>query len=173
MSIDDLARAAKIAPSSVERIERDELDPGITVLMRMAGCLNVRLGTLLDGIESTLPVVTRRGKAMDGDRSADIDLDDRRHLKYHSLSAGKYDRNMEPYIVDVEYLPDWQQHLHTHEGEEFIYVLEGEVTVHYGSSDYFVGQDESIYFESVVPHSIGSASPDTVAKVVSVFYAPQ
>ena len=71
------------------------------------------------------------------------------NLEFHSLGAGKIDRNIDPYIIDITYEEDYK--LSSHEGEEFIYVLEGEIEVEYGKDKFTVAVGDSIFYDSVVP----------------------
>jgi len=79
---------------------------------------------------------------------------------------------MEPYVIAVSYADKDKAHASSHEGEEFIYVLEGEVVVHYGNQTYSLGEGDSIYYDSVVRHIVSSAAPGTTAKVLAVTYTP-
>jgi quercetin dioxygenase-like cupin family protein len=59
----------------------------------------------------------------------------------------------------------------THEGEEFIYVLSGEVEVLYGKDMYRLKTGDCIYYDSIVPHHVHSAGA-AEARVLAVVYAP-
>jgi quercetin dioxygenase-like cupin family protein len=56
-----------------------------------------------------------------------------------------------------------------HEGEEFIYVLDGEVELRYGGDTITLSAGDSVYYDSIVPHRVSSSAP---AKIVAVVYAP-
>ncbi|MGN0795386.1 MAG: helix-turn-helix domain-containing protein [Christensenellales bacterium] len=58
-----------------------------------------------------------------------------------------------------------------HEGEEFGYVLEGEIYLNIGKREYFVKQGESFYFESKKVHYIENKS-DSPAKIIWVSSPP-
>jgi uncharacterized cupin superfamily protein len=78
---------------------------------------------------------------------------------------------MEPFLIDIH--PGSAQGVRpsTHEGEEFIYVLSGEIEVLYGKDIYRLKTGDCIYYDSIVPHHVHSAR-DAEAKVVAVIYAP-
>ena len=90
-------------------------------------------------------------------------------LSFFSLAKGKSGRSMEPFIVDVRPGLGSEPGLSTHEGEEFIYVLQGEIDVRYGTETLKLSAGDSIYYDSIVPHRVSSAAP---AKVLAVVYAP-
>ena len=54
-------------------------------------------------------------------------------LEFYSLAAGKCDRHMEPFLIDVDIHDDDKFNLDSHEGEEFIYVIDGDIEIVYGS----------------------------------------
>ena len=61
--------------------------------------------------------------------------------------------------------------LSTHEGEEFIYVLEGEIEILYGKDKYELKAGDSIYYESIVAHHLHSHGSEK-AKILAVIYTP-
>jgi mannose-6-phosphate isomerase-like protein (cupin superfamily) len=93
------------------------------------------------------------------------------HLDFFALASGKTGRNMEPFVIDINPSTEDDPIYSTHEGEEFIYVLEGSVKISYGKDSHILHKGESIYYDSIVPHlvSSGNASP---AKIVAVVYSP-
>ena len=78
-------------------------------------------------------------------------------MEYHSLSQDKSGRHMEPFLIDVAPSEDGVDFvLSTHEGEEFIYILE---------------EGDSIYYDSIVAHHVHAAA-DNTAKILGVIYTP-
>jgi quercetin dioxygenase-like cupin family protein len=75
---------------------------------------------------------------------------------------------MEPFIVDMEH--DEDQPKSSHEGEEFIHVLDGVVKVEYGKDTHIIGQGDSIYYDSIVPHRVSSSGGQ--ARILAVIYTP-
>ncbi len=94
----------------------------------------------------------------------------RAELAFHSMAANKADRHMEPFLIDVKPHTD-KPVLSTHEGEEFIFVLDGEIEVSYGKETHRLGVGDSIYYDSIVPHHLHAAG-DRDAKILAVVYAP-
>ena len=58
-----------------------------------------------------------------------------------------------------------------HEGEEFLYGLEGEVEIAYGDELYVLHPGESIYYDSIVPHQV-RAHEGQGAKFLACVYTP-
>ncbi len=131
------------------------------------------LGTFMDDNDALGPVVTR---AADRERDNSISFsngatDARKHMEYHPWAQQKAGRHMEPFIIDInpETTPEYK--LSAHEGEEFIYVMEGEVEVEYGKDKYTLQQGDSIYYDSIVKHHLHGA-PGKSAKILALVYIP-
>ena len=77
---------------------------------------------------------------------------------------------MEPFIVDI--VPDEKSkpQKSTHEGEEFIYVLEGQVTIDYGNDIIELKEGDSIYLDSIVSHLVTTKT--IKAKILGIVYVP-
>lgn len=78
---------------------------------------------------------------------------------------------MEPFIVDIEPGLQSDYMLSSHEGEEFIYVLEGEIEINYGKEVYQLSKGDSIYLDSIVLHNVHAGSNKS-ARILAVVYAP-
>jgi quercetin dioxygenase-like cupin family protein len=90
-------------------------------------------------------------------------------LSFKALAVDKNGRHMEPFIVDIE--PDAVQEKSTHEGEEFIHVLEGNLKLEYGAVSEILNTGDSVYYDSIVPHRVISADSRPV-KILAVIYTP-
>ncbi|WP_407461381.1 cupin domain-containing protein [Methanobrevibacter sp.] len=169
MSIEELAEKSDVKLEVLKAMENGEIIPSLTPLTKMAKALGVRLGTFLDDTPQLGPVVVRGGKP---DNvlyfSGREDVTNSTNLEFHSLGAGKIDRNIDPFIIDITYEKDYK--LSSHEGEEFIYVLEGEIEVEYGKDKFTVAAGDSIFYDSVVPHHLHSTGDN--AKILAVLYTP-
>ena len=61
--------------------------------------------------------------------------------------------------------------LSSHEGEEFIMVMEGIMEISYGKNTYLLEEGDSIYYDSIVPHHV-HAYEGQAAKILAVVYTP-
>ena len=100
-----------------------------------------------------------------------LQINSRKHMEYHSLSKSKADRHMEPFIIDVAPTDDSDFVLSSHEGEEFIMVMEGTMEISYGKHTYLLEEGDSIYYDSIVPHHV-HAYEGQAAKILAVIYTP-
>ena len=126
----------------------------------------------LDDQDGSGAVVCRKEDHSDNSISfSNNAMNARTHMQYHSLSASKPDRHMEPFIIDVAPTDESAYELSSHEGEEFIYVMEGVVEVAYGKKHHVIEAGDSIYYDSIVPHHVHGYNGQA-AKILAVVYTP-
>jgi transcriptional regulator with XRE-family HTH domain len=175
VSRETLAERSGIPVELIRRIEEEGHIPDLAPLVKISRALGVRLGTLLDDHEELGPVITRAGKAGDivrfitGVPDSKPQTGEHQGFSFHALAADKNSRHMEPFIVDIE--PDAEQEKSTHEGEEFIYILSGSLSLEYGAESYVLNQGDSVYYDSIVAHRVLSADAKPV-RILAVIYMP-
>jgi transcriptional regulator with XRE-family HTH domain len=171
VSLEELAERCGMEIGLVQKIEQEKNVPSLAPLIKIARALGVRLGTFLDDSDSYGPVVVRSGDHQKGVRFTSQTSEAREHLNFFSLAFDKAGRNMEPFIVDIEPGQQSDYMLSSHEGEEFIYVLEGEVEINYGKEVYKLAKGDSIYLDSIVLHNVHAGNKQS-ARILAVVYAP-
>lgn len=170
LSVEELAERAGTEPHLITGIEQGALVPCLTPLIKITRAMGVRLGTLLDDEDQVGPVVTRGGAAESVTRLKDLATGTADStLDFFSLAHGKSARHMEPFMIAVN--PSTDKSLSSHEGEEFLFVLEGSIEVEYGKDLHTLAAGDSIYYDSIVPHQV-RAHGDAAARILAVVYAP-
>ncbi len=171
VSLDELSERTNLDVKLLKKIEEEKVVPSLAPLIKIARSLGVRLGTFLDDHDQLGPAVVRAGNEGQGVRFTSQGSESREHLNFFSLAFDKAGRNMEPFIVEIEPSEQSDYMLSTHEGEEFIYVLEGRVEINYGKDIYLLNPGDSIYLDSIVSHNVHAADKKP-AKILAVIYAP-
>ena len=172
LTIDEVAERSGVSNVQIERIESDIEIPSLAPLIKIARVLGVRLGTFLDDQTELGPVISRAEDCKSSTiRFTNESKVARKHMEYHSLSQDKAGRHMEPFLIDIDPSGHDDFALSSHEGEEFIYILEGTVEIAYGKEKYTLEAGDSIYYDSIVAHHV-HASDDAPAKIIGVVYTP-
>lgn len=172
ISVAELAERTGLSVEQIERIEKNIDIPSLAPLIKIARALGVRLGTFLDDQDEMGAVVCRKQETADATISfSNNAVDARTHMHYHSLSKSKADRHMEPFIIDIEAVGDAGYELSSHEGEEFVYVMEGAIEVCHGKKKYVIEAGDTIYYDSIVPHHLHGYQGQA-AKILAVVYTP-
>jgi len=174
LSIEEVSSRSGLSVVQIERIENDVDLPSLAPLIKIARVLGVRLGTFLDDQAELGPVICRKKESTDGESIgfSNNESHGKKHMEYHSLSQDKSGRHMEPFLIDVSPTEQGVDFvLSTHEGEEFVYVLEGTVEINYGKNSYILEAGDSIYYDSIVAHHVHAAS-NQKARILGVVYTP-
>ena len=160
LSIEEVAERSGLGIEQIERIEGNLDFPSLAPLIKIARVLGVRLGTFLDDQAELGPVVCRKKDSeADGIGFTNNATQGHKHMDYHSLSQDKSGRHMEPFLIEIAPSEEGEDFiLSTHEGEEFIYVLNGVVEINYGKNTYILEEGDSIYYDSIVAHHVHAAA---------------
>ena len=172
ISVSELAERTSLAEEQINRIENNVDIPSLAPLIKIARALGVRLGTFLDDQDEVGAVVCRKEELNNSTISfSNNAMNARTHMQYHSLSNSKADRHMEPFIIDIQTTEETNYELSSHEGEEFIFVMEGAVEIAYGKKTHVIEAGDSIYYDSIVPHHVHGYKGQA-AKILAVVYTP-
>lgn len=171
ISLHDAAERSGLSIEQITRIEENIDFPSLAPLIKIARVLGVRLGTFLDDQTELGPVICRKGERDDSISFSNNATKARKHMEYYSLSKEKSGRHMEPFIIDIASSDGVDFILSTHEGEEFIYVLDGVVEINYGKDTFILEEGDSIYYDSIVAHHVHAGNGGT-AKILGVVYTP-
>ena len=153
LSAQEVASRAGIDEDEYLAYETGERDFSFSHLFNIAEVLGVDISDLLTGESPKLQgyVLTRAGQGLKFNR--------REQYVYHHLAYNFRDKLAEPFIVTVgQDSPTTEKQAHSHEGQEFDYVLEGTLKIVLGGNELYLKAGDSIYYNSALPH---------------VMYAPQ
>ncbi|MDR0888542.1 MAG: XRE family transcriptional regulator, partial [Coriobacteriales bacterium] len=141
LSPDELAERCGCDVKVINDLEAGVVAPSLTPLIRITRALGVRLGTLLDDDEKLGPALVRHDE-YDNDTAAAKRLQglstssDAGELQFNALAEDKASRHMEPFFITLEASAEQEHELSAHEGEEWLYALEGPLEIEYGKDIY-------------------------------------
>ena len=172
ISIEEMAERTGLDKMQIDRIEANQDLPSLAPLIKIARVLGVRLGTFLDDQDAFGPVVSRKKDLKESVSFSTDQTVSHTHMDYYSLAPDKSGRHIEPFIIriapketEVEFSPS------SHEGEEFMYCLEGAIEINYGQETYRLEEGDSIYYDSIVAHHVHAADQQG-AKILAIVYTP-
>ena len=171
ISIEEIAERSGLSTDQINSIENDQHLPSLGPLIKIARALGVRLGTFLDDNDELGPAVCRAEEHNSSISFSNDAADARKHMEYHSLAKQKAGRHMEPFIIDIQPSEEKEFKSSAHEGEEFIYVLNGQVEIDYGKEKYLLKEGDSIFYDSIVMHHVHGVVGES-AKILAVVYIP-
>ena len=168
LSLDELAAKTNISAAMIGQIENHMISPPLGTLIKIARALDTNAGYFFrpdEGKPHAYSLV-RHDERKRVSRVASKDGVDYGY-EYESLGYDLTDRTMEPFFITLKPSPFEDKGLSTHAGEEFIYVIEGEMEVVLGGHRDVLGPGDSIYYKSTTPHRVG-ASGDKETKILAV-----
>ncbi|MDO4546519.1 MAG: XRE family transcriptional regulator [Clostridia bacterium] len=155
LSAEQVAERSGIPLDEYEAYEKGEKDFSFSHLFNIASTLGVDISDLLTGESPKLKgyILTRSGKGLAFDR--------RKAYHYQHLAYNFRDKKAEPFVVTVEYDGIFDgKTAHSHEGQEFDYVLEGHMKIVLGGNELYLGPGDSLYYDSAIPHAMYALEAD-------------
>jgi len=147
ISMEKMAEDLKLDVQDYLAFERGEHDFSFSFLFNAANVLGVDIVDIISGETPKLTTcsLVRKGEGFDIRRREAYD--------YKHLAFTFRKKKAEPFIVTVEPNSD-EVDLHTHEGQEFNYMISGSMEFHLDDMVYELNEGDSVYFDSSIPHAM-------------------
>ncbi len=165
LSLTDLSQLTGFEETQLERIENQEVYPQLGTAIKLSKALDSAFGRLVSGVGDRLYSITRRHQQKIVSRSTGKSGAQKLYT-YKSLAPEVQGRHMEALLVTLEENP--QGELSVHDGEEFVYVLEGTVVMQIADDQFELEPGDSLYYLSTTPHLIAARSGQ--ATILAVLY---
>lgn len=165
LGLNELSNMTGFEVEFLKRIENNEVKPQLGTIMRLSKALDSAFGRLVSGVGNKLYSITRKDEQKIISRSTSKKGQQKAYT-YKSLAPEVQGRHMEALIVQLETLEEPEPSCH--DGEEFIYVLEGTVALRIGEDAFDLEPGDSAYYLSTTPHII-MAKKDN-ATIIAVLY---
>ncbi|MBI9074185.1 MAG: helix-turn-helix transcriptional regulator [Desulfatibacillum sp.] len=164
LSLQELSQMTGFEVDVLEGIENNTIHPQLGTVMRLSKALDSALSRLISGQGNKPYEITRRGERKSIARSTS-GKGGKKVYSYHALAHDVHGRNMEPLMVELE--EDREAEMSVHEGEEFIFVLEGMAHLKVGEDSFDLEPGDSAYYLSTTTHSItGKGGKATILAVL-------
>ncbi|NWF56420.1 MAG: cupin domain-containing protein [Syntrophaceae bacterium] len=170
LSLQDMANRTGYSSALLSQVENHFISPPLGGLIKIAKALEVKVGTFFGDEPRESYAIVRK--------------DERKHISrfaskegvsygysYESLGFDKKDRQMEPFLVTLEPATVKSEKLSSHDGEEFIFVLEGEMEAILGDHKDVLHPGDCIYYDSTIPHKV-QCHRETPTKILAVLWTP-
>jgi transcriptional regulator with XRE-family HTH domain len=167
-TLQDLATATGLSKPFLSQIENDHVVPPIATLLKLARALDVGMAFFFqDEVSSDKISITRQNERMRVERRPHQAKGQVNYV-YVALETKKSNKQMEPFLVELQRQDTDEMVFNSHEGEEFMYVLEGSIEFRSVDRTEVLHPGDSIYLESDLSHGFRCVS-DT-AKGLAVIW---
>jgi quercetin dioxygenase-like cupin family protein len=160
-SVEVLAQATGESPEFIEQVENDEVTPSVSFLLRFAGALKVNPGTFL----------SKEEKTMIRDQRTREFIKRTQNYSYETLSPGAENDHLRAFMITIEPKQAHKPVAYKHAGEEFIFVMEGDLMFTLGNKAQQLKPGDSVHFNSDTPHKLKSTSNE-MTRCLVVLYTP-
>jgi transcriptional regulator with XRE-family HTH domain len=168
LSLKDIADITGFSTALLSQMENHLVSPSLGTMTKLARALGVRVGNFLGETPGEPFTIVRKNERKNVSRFASKE-GVKYGYSYESLGFDKKDRHMEPFIVTLEPATVKTSKTSSHEGEEFIFVLEGEMEVILGNHTDVLSPGDSIYYDSTIPHRV-QCHQDRETKILAVLF---
>jgi len=167
LTLQQFADKLGVSSALLTRIENRMMSPSLGMLVQIANVLETNVSSFVGGQSEREYYVVRKEDHANVSRVGLKDGEETSY-RYQSLGSGKAGRKMEPFLLKLKRMLEPSTARSVHAGEEFIYVLSGEVEVFLGSNKELLRTGDSIYYSSTTPHHVHSAKEDEEASILVV-----
>lgn len=146
----ELGQHTGLSPAMLSKIETGRLFPTLPTLLRIALVFSVGLEYFFAGArDKPLVAVVRKAE-----RVRLPERQDGREIAYRfeSLDYPAAERRFNSYYAEFFPVIREKLRMHTHAGVEFIYTLQGTLSVHVDAEEHALESGDSMYFDSGIRH---------------------
>jgi quercetin dioxygenase-like cupin family protein len=159
MTYETLANETGFSIDFLKKVEAGKLTPPVGSLLQISRALEIDSGDLLkeeeDRMQDRIKAYTKRTAS----------------YAYTTLTPGAENKHLKAFRVKIDAMKDHEGVSYNHEGEEFVYVLEGTIEVVVGEHINTVAAGESLHFNSGIQHLLRNIGK-TDAELLVVIYNP-
>ena len=147
----DLGKHTGLSPALLSKIERGRLFPTLPTLLRIALVFGVGLEYFFAGArEQPLVAITRKSERVElperqGAREA--------AYRFASLDYAATERRFNCYYAEFFPVAPEKLRPHDHAGVEFIYVIQGRLSVHIDGAERALEAGDAVYFDATISHA--------------------
>lgn len=154
-TMQEIAEASDLSKSMISKIENNKAVPSVAALVKIAKALGTTISSLLeqDGFMNAIMITKQKARE-------NLTATDKGYMIY-PYASGIHEKKMQPFLF-VARKGEVVPHEVSHEGEEFIYVIDGQMKMQVGEIEYLLKGGDSLYFNSIQKHGIMPVSEEVM-----------
>jgi len=158
LSLEELSHDTGYPVSLLEEIEEGATAPPVAVVLQLSRVLKVGMDQLQERKEAS-----KRRRTSHKKRVASY--------AYASLTMSGEEKHLRAYLVTIDPETEHKGVEYHHDGEEFVYVLQGGLTIQVGRNTSTLKKGECVSFDSSLSHKLSNPTKDK-AELLVVIYVP-
>jgi transcriptional regulator with XRE-family HTH domain len=153
-TLKDVSLLTGLSKALLSQIENNIAAPPIATLLKISKALGVNIGYFFQECQSPDCIVVVRSQDRHEVMRRIHEEASSVGYRYEALAYPKTEKHMEPFIVEIEPRKEKDLIFYNHQGEEFLYVLDGEMEFRASEKVIRLEKGDSLYFESHIPHAL-------------------
>ena len=166
VSLKELAERTGLSETVMSQIEDDIVAPPIPALLKISKALGVEIAYFFSEERSDRKFdIVRVNERKKVERKVPQRKTIPLSYSYEMLSSHRKENHMQPFLVEFDIDIEEEVAPVSHEGEEFLFLLEGELEYKLENEIVTLKKGDSIYFDSQIPHAfrgMGNIKPKAV-----------
>lgn len=161
VSFEHLANSTGYSQRYLKEIEDGKVIPPVAAVIQISKVLSVDSGSFLSAEEQEALAKKRKESFYKRTQA----------YAYKTLTPDAESKHMKAFLITIDPKQDHKMVEYRHEGEEFIYVLKGQIEVMVGENRNSLKKEETLHFNSGITHKLRNLG-DEPAKLLVVLYTP-
>ena len=154
-TLQEVADSCGLSKSMISKIENNKTIPSVATLVKIAKTLGTNISNLFEHDGWAKAIVTTRKEAEEKLVFTE------KGYSIFPYASEFHEKKMQPFLFVAkkgEVIP----HLLSHEGEEFVFIVEGTMKMQVADIEYILKSGDSLYFNSLQKHGIIPVSDKVV-----------
>lgn len=154
-TLQEIADSSELSKSMISKIENNKAIPSVAALVKIAKTLGTNISNLLEHDGWAKAILTTREEAQHKLTRTE------KGYSIFPYASNFHEKKMQPFLFTAkkgEVVP----HQLSHEGEEFVFIIEGEMKMKVGEIEYVLKTGDSLYFNSLQKHGIAPVTDKVV-----------
>lgn len=145
LTLGQLAKISGISKAMLSDIEKGNGNPTINTIWKIANGLNVPYTRLMEHIEKEATVVRKSEPTV---QTGETD-----HYRIYCYFTNTPVRNFELFYVELDANSSNATVGHSKKAQEYIYIIQGELTLHTEMGDHTLNAGDALVFDSSIAHT--------------------
>ncbi len=154
-TLQEIADACDLSRGMISKIENNKTVPSVAALVKIATALGTNISSILeqDGLVNAIHTPAKKA-------TESLTITEKGYSIY-PFASEFHEKKMQPFLF-VARRGEVKPHELSHEGEEFIYIISGQMKMQVGEVEYLLKEGDTLYFNSLQKHGILPVSEEVV-----------
>ena len=146
-TLQDVADECGFTKSLLSKIETGKVVPPVATLVKIAQAMGIRVSTLIENNDDAETVYTTEREIEENFTRTRVGY------SIFPFATNHINKKMQPFLF-IARRGEVKEHRLSHAGEEFLYVIEGEMKFRVGNIEYTLKAGDGLYFNALDEHGV-------------------